>query len=476
MKKHNVFFILPNVLGDTTLGTLNAATGPPTGLAYLAAMVLEKGHNAGVCDRRVETEEEMHEKIKNFNPDYFCISFMSFGYKKIYEFIGNLKERYPEVKIVIGGPHASLFLKKTVEESKADFAVHGEGEITLAELLSGEDLKNIKGLVWKNNGEVVVNPPKDFNENLDELPFPRYDIFPMDRYTDKKIPIVSSRGCPHSCIFCEIPKFAGKMLRHRSSKNVVDEMEYWYEKGYTYFPFVDDNVAQDTNKFIELCDEIIKRGLKIKWDLRNGIRVDKVNYNLLTKMKEAGCIYFVLSVEHFDDEVLRKMKKGITSSMVFRAIRDSEMAGIPFGITIIVGLPGDTFEKFLRNYKLVQQFNFEEVRFYNAVSYPGTELHQVITQEGSYVMQPEDFLNQTTIMGDEPLFELPGFTIEEKRKALKMGENLLMKKIIRKEFGPILGTVGYKIWEIEPLRKPAMKVGTGLWKSMRRLKSNINVS
>ena len=476
MKKLNVFFILPNVFGDTTLGTLSAATSPPTGLAFLASMILREGHNVDAADLRVETEYEMHEKIKNFNPDYMCVSFMSFGYKQIYNFIDRMKEKYPKIPIVIGGPHASLFLKQALEESKVDFAVYGEGELTLAELLSGKNLKDIKGLVWRNGNDIVVNMPREFNENLDDLPFPKFDLFPLDRYTDKKIPIVSSRGCPHSCIFCEIPKFAGKKLRHRSAKNVVDEMEYWYEKGYNYFPFVDDNVAQDTNKFIELCDEIIRRGIKIKWDLRNGIRVDKVNYDLLMKMKEAGCIYFVLSVEHFDDEVLRTMKKGITSNMVFKAIEDSEKAGIPFGITIIVGLPGDTFEKFMRNYKLVQKYNFEEVRFYNALSYPGTELHQMILDKGNYLMQPEEFLSQTTIMGDEPLFEYPGFTIEEKKKALKMGENLLMKKIIKKEFGSVLGAIGYGFWRIESLRQPVTKIGTGLWKSFRKLKSNLNLS
>src|SRR3989344_6011603 len=418
MKKLNVFFILPNVFGDTTLGTLSAATSPPTGLAFLASMILREGHNVDAADLRVETEYEMHEKIKNFNPDYMCVSFMSFGYKQIYNFIDRMKEKYPKIPIVIGGPHASLFLKQALEESKVDFAVYGEGELTLAELLSGKNLKDIKGLVWRNGNDIVVNMPREFNENLDDLPFPKFDLF----------------------------------------------------------PFVDDNVAQDAYKFIELCDEIIRRGIKIKWDLRNGITVDKVNYDLLMKMKEAGCIYFVLSVEHFDDEVLRTMKKGITSNMVFKAIEDSEKAGIPFGITIIVGLPGDTFEKFMRNYKLVQKYNLEEVRFYNALSYPGTELHQMIMDKGNYLMQPDEFLSQTTIMGDEPLFEYPGFTIEEKKKALKMGENLLMKKIIKKEFGSVLGAIGYGFWRIESLRQPVTKIGTGLWKSFRKLKSNLNLS
>ncbi len=194
-------------------------------------------------------------------------------------------------------------------------------------------------MIYRDDNQVVENEDDLFVREPDEMAFPAFDLFELDKYIDRKLPIITSRGCPYRCTFCSINLTSGFMFRPRSAKNVVDELEHWYKKGYKYFGFNDDNFTLLPERAEEICDQIIERGLKIKWELRNGIRIDKVNERLLRKMKNAGCMYVAFGVESADQEVLDNIKKGITAEKAKEAILLADKVGIKKGAFFIVGLP-----------------------------------------------------------------------------------------------------------------------------------------
>ncbi len=461
-----VLFILPDLVGDK-----GKPTAPPPGIAYLAAMLLKNGHKAAVVDMRVYPKvSELFKKIEKFDPEFIAFSFMTKEYLKSHDLIEKIKKNFPNKILILGGAHPSTVEEKVLEETKADLAVMGEAEYTFVELCDGLPYPEIKGLIWRDHGKIVKNERRPFIDNLDELPFPAYELFPLDKYVDKKIPIVSSRGCPYQCIYCAMKKILGAKWRPRSAENVFAEIKHWYDKGYTFFHIVDDNFTLDMERAEKICDLIIDNNLKIKWDLRNGIRVDRVTENLLRKMKKAGCFFLAFGIESFDDEVLKKMKKGTTREKAIEAVRLANKVGIPASGFFMVGLPGDSFKKFQDTYNLAKSMDLEEVRFYNVIPFPETELYEQIKKEGKFLKTPEQYLNFGSKFLNDPIYDLGDFTIKQKIKALDIGQNIVMKKILKKEFGTILGSLAFLGWQVKPLRKILKKPGIYLWTIIRKSK------
>ena len=286
-----VFFIIPNVKG-----ILARPTSPHIGTAYLVAVLLEHNHNVSVLDMRLGYNEEyLINKLKEFGPELVCVTCVSMHYKATYQIIDKLKEN--GFRVAIGGPHPSTIKEKVLKECKADFAVKGEAENTLVEICSGKSLKDIKGVIWRDEEKIVENPDRELIKNLDNIPFPAFQFYELEKYIDKKFPIVTSRGCPYGCTYCSIRLTMGRGFRARSPENVVGELEHWNKTlGYDYFGFNDDCFSLDIERAKKICDLIIERGLKIKWEIRNGIRVDRVDEELLKKMKQAGCFYISFGV------------------------------------------------------------------------------------------------------------------------------------------------------------------------------------
>jgi radical SAM superfamily enzyme YgiQ (UPF0313 family) len=459
-----VLFILPNIVGDK-----GKPTAPSPGISYIAAFLLKNNHEVSVVDMRIFPKTSyIFDKISRFRPDFIGISFMTKEYLKSYKLIKQIKEEFPDIPLILGGPHPSTVEEKVLEDTPADLAVMSEGEETFLEICNGVLYPKIKGLIWRKDKKIIKNEKRPFIEDLDSLPFPAYELFPMEKYVDKKIPIVSSRGCPYQCIYCAMKKVMGAKWRARSAENVFNEIRYWYNKSYSFFHIVDDNFTLDMERAERICDLIIKNNLKIKWDLRNGVRVDRLNERLLEKMKKAGCFYLALGIESFDSEVLKKMKKGSTRERSIEAIKLVKKVGIPVGAFFMVGLPGDTFNKFLETYKLAKSMDLEEVRFYNVVPFPETELFDIIKEKGQFLKDPSEYLNLSSKFLNDPIYDLGDFTKEQKIKALDLGQNIVMKKLLKKEFGTILGSLAFLGWKIKPLRKLLEKIGIFIWALIRK--------
>ena len=465
-----VFLIIPNVKG-----ILEKPSSPHGGTAYLAAYLLKEGHDVEVLDMRFNYAfSYLAGKLKRFNPDVVGVTSTSYGSKVAYETINKIKNL--GYKVAVGGPHSSTVFKEILEKTKADFSIKREGEITFEKLLKNLDNPGlVKGIIWRKKGEdgkeeIIENPDREQIEDIDTLPFPAYELFELDNYMDKKIPIVTSRGCPYRCVYCSINLTMGHKFRARSPKNVVDELEKWYKKGYTYFGFNDDCFTFDIPRAKEICDEILKRKLKIKWELRNGIRIDRLDEELLIKMKKAGCFYLAFGIESADQDVLNKMKKGLRIEKVTEMVLLAEKLKINHGGFFIIGLPGDNFERFKKSLDFALSLPFDEIRFYNAVPYPGTELFTWIKEHGRFVRTADDYLNSADAWDSEPIFETEDFTVTERKKAFEIAEEYVMKYLMRQQFGLVFGYLGWAVWKPKITRNSIMPLGKKIFSKIRIIK------
>ena len=188
-------------------------------------------------------------------------------------------------------------------------------------------------------------------------------------------------------------------------------------------------------------------------------------------MKDSGCFYFAFGIESMDQQVLDKMKKNLKVEVIYEAVKIAEKVGIPFGGFFIIGLLDDTYEKFLKSYEFAKKIPFEEVRFYNPIPFPGTELYQELVERKLLRFDPDRYLNDSSkTFSEEPIFATPEFTVGERKKALKMGQKLMMRKIMVKEFGEVAGTAAYYAWQVKPIRQIIHKPGAFLWRQIRRAK------
>ena len=464
----NIYLIVPN-----SRGILERPTSPHNAIAYIAAVLLRARHKVQVLDMRLGyNNQDLFNKLNDFKPDLIGVTATSADRKLVYSLSKELNKK--GYKTVLGGALPSTLRKRVLYESKFDYAVKGEGEETIVELCSNNNLDQIDGLIWRKGKEIIENKDRAVLQDLDSLPFPAFELFELEKYMDQKISIVSSRGCPYRCVYCSIYFTMGKKFRARSPENVVAEIEKWYKKGFKYFQFPDDCFTFDMDRVEKICDLILKKRINIKWDLRNGIRVDRVRESMLKKMKDAGCYYIAYGVESGNQQVLNKMKKGITLEQARKAVLMTKKLGIGVGCFFIVGLPDDNFKRFKETLKFALSLPVEEVRFYNIVPYEETELFQWIKDGNARLVYPEEeYLDHANRFGLDPLIESKDFTLEERKKALEIGEDYVMKYITKKEFGPLLGYIAWQIWRPKITRYFIIAFGKKIWTRIRYIKHKL---
>jgi len=420
-------------------GSYYGAFHPPVGIGYIAETLASHEIEYDVMDMSLRHSlKGLLKKVRDFRPDLVGVTMMSFMYEETYRLIRRVKETRPQVKVVIGGAHASTYREQILEKvPEIDYVITLEGEETMQELCSGMNVINIRGLAHRVNGRGVYNGDRRFIQDLDRVPFPRYRKFELSKYIFHDIDIASSRGCPHQCIFCSVKAVSGRQLRVRSPSSVVDEMEYWYRRGYRKFNFVDDNFTFYRDRVLEICDEIEKRRLRnLRLTNANGIRADKTDRSLLKRMKSVGFYYIGFGVECGNDKVLKNIKKGETISQIKRAIADAVDLGYEVVLYFLVGSPGETWRDMEDSVKLATQFPVLDVRFGNITPTPKSELFDWIGENGLFVRRPEDYLNQVTSWSREPVFFTPEMSVAERRRALdytaRVRKRILEKAFVRK--------------------------------------------
>jgi len=388
---------------------------PPLGLAYIAAILRNQDHTVRIIDMNIETKslEELEKICEKEQPDIVGISSTTITYNTSINILKRIKSVIPSVIRIVGGPHASILPQEFVDYS--DFVVVGEGEYTMLELVktleNSEDPSNIEGLVFKKDGKIVKTGPRPLITGLDNLPFPARDLLHMEAYNDNKGAILTSRGCPFNCIFCNSHLIFGKKFRARNPKNVVDEIEYLVKKYNVHvIRVLDDMFTLNRKRVIEICNEILSRGLNIGWELTNGTRVDKVDKELLEKMHEAGCYRIYYGIESGSEKVLKMLRKGIKLDQVRRVVKWTKEIGIEVGGFFMIGGPGETIETLKETEKFIDELNLDYVHLSIATPYPRTDFWNWVLKNGRFVT------NDYSKFEKEFVFETPDFSWEQRMK------------------------------------------------------------
>lgn len=370
---------------------------PPLGLAYIASVLEREGFGVEIQDMNIMHGEiaDFLKKVKEIQPKIVGISFMTPQVKIAGQIAEGVKAVAPSAWVVVGGPHVSAVPQEVLQQRPIDFAVIGEGEMTMLDLArvllrTGGDFDDIHGLAFRRDGEVVLTTPRPPIMDLDSLPFPAWHLLPVDKYSvrgyggDLSKPtfaILSSRGCPYQCIFCDSHTVFGRKFRGRSAENILSEIIYLRDKyGATQFDMVDDTITINKERLARLCQMVIERGLNIQW-MANA-RVNAVDYDLLRLMRDAGCVRIDFGVESGDPGVLKTIKKGITIDQARRAHRWTKKLGIRTSSFFMVGNPGESWSSVKQTLQLAKELKSDFPSVGIATPYPGAELYHMAKTRG----------------------------------------------------------------------------------------------
>ncbi len=393
---------------------------PPLFLAYATSYLRSLGFSVDLIDAVAGgfNLEEVLKKIRQRVPDYAVIETSTPSFHNDIEVAEKIKE-IKGTKIIFVGTHVSVLPEEALRYDWVDAVVLGEYEFSLAEYLQSQN-PNTKGIgVRTFDGEIRINPRREFIEDLDILPYPARDLLNNYRYFDPilKNPftfILAGRGCPYQCVFCNWPQvLTGRRYRKRNYQGVVDELSYLLDNfNFQSLLFNDDTLTIDKQHLQQICEEILKRNLRCAWAAY--ARADFDDYSLLRLMRQAGCFLLKIGVESGDETVLEKSKKNYSLERVRRAI--SLMKGLGFHIhaTFVFGLPGETKETIKKTIRLAKELKPTTVQFSMAIPYPGTEFYEFLKQ-GSFLRTR----NWQDYMPLKKIFDYPDLTAEEMRGALK---------------------------------------------------------
>ena len=284
--------------------------------------------------------------------------------------------------------------------------------------------------------------------DLDSLPYPAFEDFELERYlcaTDRRLPIITSRGCPFRCIYCCTPVSMGHAFRARSPENIIGELQHWYAKGWTTFDFNDDVFSFDRDRARKICELILERRLRIKFNLAVGLRANSIDRSLLQLMKDAGCRFISYGCEAGNDRILKAIKKGIRIEDVVNAVNLTRSVGINHKVNFIIGHPTERYEDALDSIRLAKSLKCNFVGFNNLIPYPGTEaFDQIRTNPNARFVVPADvYLNQLTHKKMMPVYETSEFPVARMQLALRKGFSLEEKTLARFRFGRFKGYAAY---------------------------------
>jgi len=399
-------------------------TGINAGLAWLSGSLGAQGIGHRVLDmvNGDPGDENLLEIASEYSPQYFGLSVKTATYHSSKRIAALLKSRFPETPILAGGPHATLYAEDLLSEiPHLDAVITGDAEFSLPRLLKssgpGSPVPEVGGLATRQNGG-VRRTARELPRDLDDLPFPDFDGFIGLDLAGHPYPLVTSRGCPHGCIYCSVGKVSGRRWRRRSPESVVRELMRAKERwGFTEFEVLDDTFTHDVERAREICRLLSGNDLGMQWSCPNGIRADRVTPELLADMKKAGCHTVIFGVETANPEVFESLRKGEKLSDVERAVRMAGEAGLRTGGYFIIGLPGDTYESTLAGLDYARRIGLDWAHFNLLAPYPGTGVWDMIESRGRFL----DDWRATRHFGarPRPIFELDGYPAEEMAKAYR---------------------------------------------------------
>ncbi|MHA1732155.1 MAG: B12-binding domain-containing radical SAM protein [Promethearchaeota archaeon] len=385
MKK--VFLITPPKTFREDISLAFRWVVPHVGLGYLSSYISQFGYDVQIFDLSFFPLRDFLEKVRTEKPRVVGITAITEEYYAVKRILALVKRVSPSTVTVLGGSHATALPRETLEDlDNLDFVVFGEGEITLKELLdeifSTEDYSTIKGIAYKSKNTIILNEPRELVTDLDDLPFPDWEKFDLSHYSifasvfkkrKVELPMVTQRGCPYQCIFCQ--KLMGNRVRKRSTENLINEIVRDIELFHVnQIAIVDDTFTLDKKRVIEFCQKIRELGLhkKITWSCLT--RVDLVDEELIKHMKLAGCQLISFGVESGNPHILKIIKKNISLEQVKNALNLMKKYQIEVHYGIIFGHPFETVDTMRDSLRFALKNRPDMITFSLLVPFPGTKV------------------------------------------------------------------------------------------------------
>jgi len=399
----------------------------PFWLAYAAGVLDQAGFEVKVIDAPADDYDlvQVIEKANQFQPNLIVIETSTPSILNDIQVAEELKNHLPDTYITLVGTHPSALPEETLKLSqKIDGVVKGEYDYTLRDLAAclsqNRDLKDVHGLIFRRDNQIIHNQPRALIEDLDELPFvsrvyQRYFNIKNYFFAASDYPMVmmiTGRGCPFRCFFCLYPQtFHSRRYRLRSPANIVDEFEYVVKN----LPQVkeigieDDTFTANRQRTIKICQLILKKKIKIKWYCN--VRAD-LDLETMKWMKKAGCHLVTVGFESGNQEILNNIHKGITVEQIREFVRNTKKAGLLVHGCFMAGNPGETRETLEQTLKLAKELNCDSMQFYPLMVYPGTEAYQW-AEENRYLTNFNYGQWATQEGMYNCLLNLPGLTAQE---------------------------------------------------------------
>jgi len=395
----------------------------PIGIAYLAAVLEKAGYELALidCPALRISHKMLRAELASFKPDVVGITSITPIIESTLLAAQVAKETCPNVLVVLGGPHATFMDSQILSENPAvDVIVRGEGEQTTLNLLQNfsgfGDLDEVEGITFRKDGDIVRTPNRHFIQNLDELPYPAYHYFDLDKYQffgKNVLPILTSRGCPFQCAYCVSSRMVGKGFRARNPNRVVDELEWLRdEQGAGAFSFYDDAFTYDQQRAIKICEGIKKRNIGVPWDCQT--RVDQISKEVLVKMKAADCQLVSFGAESGCQKILDAVNKRTTIELNEKAVKLAKDIGLSVAMSVIIGYPGETVDTLEQTFSFIRRTKPDYVYLCLATPYPGTALRKTLEDLGWPMSTDWSHYDMQTQVFENPL--LPVDLVEIRRK------------------------------------------------------------
>ncbi len=426
----------------------------PLGLCYIAAVLEKHGHEVKIFDlahdKRLKGLNSAEQLIRQEKPDVVGISCLTYNRKGAFRIAGIAKAIDNNIKVWMGGPHATFFPGQILEHvPSVDIIVTGESEDTVDELIgaiaNGESIENIDGLAFRDeNGNIKINKTREWSPDINSLPMPAHHQF-ADQIREKKwAHVIGNRGCPFGCNFCSTTYFWGLRTRKRDPKNVIDEVDHLVkEYGVENIYFEDDTFSIDQEWAHEICEEIIRRNLKIKWQAIT--RFNCITKELLAIMKESGCKRLTFGLESGAAKILNNLHKGLNRQVVIKGFELLRGSGIEVGLFMMVGNPGEDEETIRETCELFDAVGYYDVESISVLQlFPNTPFYYMAREKG--LISDEFWVKEDApipyYLGEHDLRTLQKYTLQiimhcQRRKGIKnfvkfsvnAGKRITMRKV-----------------------------------------------
>ncbi len=414
-----ILLVVPSQSG--IYGKIKPPDHPHLGLLYIASVLERDGHEVIMADFDAEffTEEKFKELLGSESPGLVGITATTPTYANAVK-IASLVKMNCSARTVIGGIHPTLMPLEAMEAGVFDFAVKGEGEETISELVkcieTKTEMSSIKGIVHMVDGVPVETPDRPMIDDLDALPFPSRRLLAgrKYRYPDAlrtpAFPIITSRGCPGNCSFCTAKFAHGKRFRCRGAINVVDEIEMLVkEHAAAEIHIWDDNFITNPKRVFAVRDEVRRRGIKCLFAFPNGIRADFVRRDILQALKDMGTYSVAIGVESGNQGILDGIQKGITLAQIEDAFRMAKETGFETWGFFLIGLPGEDRRTILQTIDFAIRLDPDIAKFHILKPYPRSEVHEQLKKLGLII--DEDYIHYGIHTG--PVHRLPDLSADD---------------------------------------------------------------